>query len=68
MNGLLAVALACAATVSPQDCTRDTALDVLTQPVALVTECAQVGQLLATHLSLPAGGFHTVRCERRKDR
>ena len=68
MNGLLAVALACAATIAPQDCTREIALDVLTQPVGLVTECAQVGQVLATHLTLPPGGVHAVRCERRKDR
>ncbi|MFY9293341.1 MAG: hypothetical protein WAP03_21970 [Methylorubrum rhodinum] len=68
MNALIAVALACAATVAPQDCTRDTALDVLTQPVGLVTECAQVGQLLATHLSLPQGGTVRIGCERRKDR
>lgn len=65
-SGFLAGALACPAGVEGPDCTRETALDVLTQPVALVTECPMVGILLATHLSLPAGGTHKTFCERRK--
>ena len=65
-RGFLAGALACPAGVEGPACTRETALDLLTQPVALVTECPMVGTLLATHLSLPAGGTHKTFCERRK--
>ncbi|MFB0490202.1 hypothetical protein ABIE45_002788 [Methylobacterium sp. OAE515] len=65
-RGFLAGALACPAGVEGPDCTRETALDVLTQPVALVTECPMIGTLLATHLSLPAGGTHKTFCERRR--
>lgn len=65
-SGFLAGALACPPGVEGPACTRETALDVLTQPVALVTECPMVGTLLATHLSLPAGGTHKTFCERRK--
>ena len=66
MPVILVVALVCASSIAAKDCTRETALDVLTQPVALVTECPMFGTLLATHLSLPAGGTHKTFCERRK--
>lgn len=65
-RGFLAGALACPPGVEGPDCTRETALDVLVQPVAQVTECPVVGTLLATHLSLPVGGTHKTFCERRK--
>jgi hypothetical protein len=64
--GYMAGALACPPGVEGPDCTSDTALDVLTQPVALVTECPMVGTLLTTHLSLPAGGTHKTFCQRRR--
>ncbi len=61
----LAVALSCPADVAGPDCSRATALDVLAQP-ASEGECPKVAQLLATHLDLPAGGYHKLACERRK--
>ncbi|KQO94641.1 hypothetical protein [Methylobacterium sp. Leaf91] len=66
MTGFLAVVLVCAAGIAGSDCSRDNALDMLVQPVAQVTECAQVGPVLATHLSLGPGEFYKVACERRK--
>lgn len=66
MHGFLAVVLVCAATVAGPDCSRDTALDMVVQPVAHETECALAGQVLATHLSLQAGEWHKIACERRK--
>ena len=65
MNGLLAVALVCAASIPGPDCSRDNALDMVVQPVALMTECQKVGQVLASHLSLQPGEYHKVACERR---
>ena len=65
-SGFLAGTLACPPGVEGPNCTRETALDVLVQPVAQVTECPLVGTLLATHLSLPAGGTHKTFCERRR--
>ncbi|MHB2208332.1 hypothetical protein [Methylobacterium sp. CM6257] len=64
--GYMAGALACPPGVEGPDCTRDTALDVLVQPVALITECPLVGTVLATHLSLSPGGTHKTFCERRR--
>lgn len=64
--GFREVALVCPADVAAPDCDRTNAVDVLAQPVALVTECAQVGQHLATHLSLAPGQRHKITCERRK--
>lgn len=64
-DGFLAVALACPAGLSGADCSPDTALDVAQQP-ASPTECPKVAQVLATSLSLPAGGFHKLVCTRRK--
>lgn len=61
-----AIALACAGDVPGPDCSADTALDVLAQPAG-ETECPKVAQLLATHLSLPVGGYHKLRCERREE-
>lgn len=65
-DDLLAVALSCPAGVAASDCDRGNATDVLTQPVAIVTACAQVGQHLAAHLSLAPGGQHKIVCERRR--
>lgn len=66
MNALLAVVLVCAATVAAPDCSRDNALDILVQPVALPTACQHVGEVMATHLTLAPGQYHKVACERRK--
>ncbi|TXN38985.1 hypothetical protein FV232_00910 [Methylobacterium sp. WL30] len=65
-RSFLAVALVCPANLAGPDCSRDTALDMAVQPVALVTECAQVGVLLATHLALQPGESHKILCERRR--
>ncbi|MGH1572437.1 hypothetical protein ACRAWG_19305 [Methylobacterium sp. P31] len=66
--GYMAGALACPPGVEGSDCTRETALDVLVQPVALITECPMVGTMLATHLSLPPGSTHKTFCQRRRGR
>lgn len=66
MNALLAVVLVCAATVAAPDCTRDNALDMLVQPVAMPTACLMTGEAMATHLTLAPGQYHKVACERRK--
>lgn len=63
---LLAVALVCPAGVEPADCSRDNAVDVVSEPVALPTICLKVGEVLATHLALGPGQRHRVLCERRK--
>lgn len=65
MTAYLALALACAATITGPDCSRETALDVLSQPAG-ATDCPKVAQLLATHLGLPPGGYYKLVCERRK--
>jgi hypothetical protein len=64
--GFRAVVLVCPAGVAGPDCSRDNALDMAVQPVVLVTACAQVGAVLATHLSLAPGETHKIACERRK--
>jgi hypothetical protein len=64
--GFRAVVLVCPAGVAGPDCSRDNALDMAVQPVAMVTACAQVGAVLATHLSLAPGETHKIACERRK--
>lgn len=64
--GFRAVVLVCPAGVPGPDCSRDNALDMAVQPVPLVTACAQVGVVLATHLSLAPGETHKIACERRK--
>lgn len=66
MNALLAVVMVCAATVAAPDCTRDNALDIVVQPVALPTTCAMVGEVMATRMPLAPGQYHKVACERRK--
>ena len=68
MNTLLAVVLVCAVSVAPADCTRQSALDVIVQPVSLPTECMRVGPMLAAsvfgdHLD---GRYAKTACERRK--
>lgn len=65
VDGFLAVALACPADLPGSDCSTDTALDVAQQPAG-PTECPKVAQILATSLSLPAGGYHKLICTRRK--
>lgn len=70
MLPLLAVILVCASSTSPADCTRETALDVVTRPVAMPMECAKVGELTgaaALDVRREDRRYLMVRCERRKD-
>jgi hypothetical protein len=67
---LLAVILVCALGTAPVDCTRETALDVVTRPVASPMVCAMTGQVVgASSLDVRAedGRYLVTRCERRKD-
>ena len=67
MNTLLAVVLVCALSVEPADCTRETALDVIVQPVSLPTECMQVGPALAAStFDALDRRYVKIACERRK--
>ncbi|WP_375408527.1 hypothetical protein [uncultured Methylobacterium sp.] len=69
MIQLIAVILVCASATSPADCTRETALDVVTRPVALPTECMVAGQLVgaeALDVRREDRRYLMVRCERRK--
>ncbi|MGU3538427.1 hypothetical protein [Methylobacterium sp. A54F] len=66
---LLAVVLVCAAAISPAECSRVTALDVATRPVAMPMECAMTGQVIAAEtldLHSDDGRYLVTRCERRK--
>ena len=66
MNGFLAVVLVCAATLSAQDCSRGTAIDMAVSPAAHEIECLKVGEIVATRVSLQPGEYHKIACERRK--
>ncbi|WP_066922922.1 hypothetical protein [Methylobacterium sp. CCH5-D2] len=68
MSQALAVILVCAASIAGPDCDRTNALDVMTQPVATVAECAHVGQTLAAEtFGHPGEGrYLKIACERRK--
>lgn len=68
MNTLLAVVLVCAATVAPDACTRETALDVVVAPVPTPFACLMAGQATVAREGLVADGrIAVVRCEHRKD-
>lgn len=67
MNTLLAVVLVCAATMVPDACTRETALDVVVAPVPTPFACLMASQQTIARDSLVADGrFAVVRCEHRK--
>ncbi len=66
---MLAVILVCALGTAPGDCTRDTALDVVTRPVAMPMECAVAGQVVGASsldVRVEDGRYLKVACERRK--
>ena len=66
---ILAVILVCALNTAPSDCTRDTALDVVTRPVAMPMECAKMGELTgaaALDVRREDHRYLMIRCERRK--
>ena len=69
MIQLIAVILVCASSTSPAECTRETALDVVTRPVAMPTECAMAGELVGAHaldVRREDRRYLMIRCERRK--
>ena len=71
MPELLAVALVCAGTLIAQDCSRDTALDVIVSPAQSPMECLMHAQAMAAQAGLPGGGdrYLKMACEhRRSDR
>lgn len=63
MNELLATILICAATTAAPDCTRATAVDVITTPVPSLSACMMAGQLAPAHHQLLGDGrYPKVRC------
>jgi hypothetical protein len=63
---MLAVILICASALSPDACTRQTALDVQTQPVPTPFACMAAGQAIPARDGLAPGTFAKTLCERRK--
>ncbi len=53
MSELLSVALVCAGTLLAQDCSRDTALDVIIAPAHTPMECLMHAQTMAAQAGLP---------------
>lgn len=68
MNQILVVALVCASTVQAPDCTRDTALNVITGPAHSLQECLLQGPILAVHSGHDGGdgSYVKTRCEQRR--
>lgn len=65
MNTVLVVALICAASVQGQDCSRETALDVITGPAHSLQECLVQGPVLAASSGFHGedGAYVKTRCE-----
>jgi len=68
MNTILVVALICASSVQAPDCSRETALDVVTGPAHTLQECLIQGPVLAANAGLgsDAGTYVKTRCEQRR--
>jgi hypothetical protein len=68
MSELLSVALVCAGTLLAQDCSRDTALDVVIAPAHTPIECLMHAQTMAAQAGLPGGGdrYLKIACEHRR--
>lgn len=68
MPELLSVALVCAGTLLAQDCSRDTALDVIVAPAHTPMECLMHAQTMAAQAGLPGGAnrYLKVACEHRR--
>ncbi len=68
MSELLSVALVCAGTLLAQDCSRDTALDVIIAPAHTPMECLMHAQVMAAQAGLPGGGdrYLKIACEHRR--
>jgi hypothetical protein len=67
MSELLSVALVCAGTLLAQDCSRDTALDVIIAPAHTPMECLMHAQTMAAQAGLPGGSdrYLKIACEHR---
>lgn len=58
MDALIAVVLVCAAGIAADECTRDTASDIMVGPARLPLDCMTGGQAAAAHsLTPPPGGL-----------
>lgn len=71
MPELLSVALVCAGTIIAQDCSRETALDIIISPAQSPMECLMHAQAMAAQAGLPGSSdrYLKVACEhRRSDR
>lgn len=68
MNPIIVVALVCASTVQAPDCTRETALDVITGPAHTLQECLIQGPVLAASAGhgIDKGSYVKTRCEPRR--
>ena len=68
MNEILVVALICSSAVQAPDCSRETALDVITAPAHSLQECLIQGPTMAA--TAGRGGekdtYVKTRCERRQ--
>jgi hypothetical protein len=67
MPDLLSVALVCAVSLAAQDCSRETALDIIVSPAHSPMECLMHAQAVAARAGLPGGGerYLKVACEHR---
>jgi len=67
MSDLLSVALVCVSTMQAQNCSRQTALDVVIAPARTPMECMMHGQAMAASAGLPGGDdrYLKITCERR---
>lgn len=68
MNTIIVVALICAASIPQPDCSRETALDVITGPAHTLQECLIQGPVLAANAGHggDGGSYVKTRCEQRR--
>lgn len=68
MNTVVVVALICAASVQAPDCSRETALDIVTGPAHSLQECLMQGPVLAANSGFKGqdGAYVKTRCEPRR--
>lgn len=68
MNPILVVALVCASAVQAPDCSRETALDIITGPAHTLQECLMQGPVLAANAGRgnEPGTYVKTRCEPRR--
>ena len=68
MSDLLSVTLVCAGTLLAQECSRQTALDVIVAPASTPTECLLHAQTMAAQAGFPGGDhrYLKIACERRR--